>query len=158
MRKTIALLFLLASLLTFTVAIYAAAPAPSASTALPPRPTLTPTRIPTTPPTSTPTSPSMTVPARPRLAFIQLDAPDFPSAWSTVEWQGGDGVWHVVEGWQSRIENGQTRWVVESKDYGPHAGLFRWIISTEQDGPTLAISQPFDLPSSDGETVIVLVP
>ena len=87
MRKSIALLFLLASLLTFTVAIYAAAPGPSASTALPPRPTLTPTPIPTTTPTptSTPTSPSVTVPDRPRLAFILLDAPDFPSAWSTVE-------------------------------------------------------------------------
>lgn len=115
---------------------------------LPPRPTLTPTATPPTP-TPQPTT-------RRQKARIQLVAPAYTGAWSVVQWQGADGTWHDVEGWQGTIDEGRKRWVVLPKDYGP-GSPYRWVILAEKSGPVLAVSEEFDLPGADGELIEVPV-
>lgn len=89
-------------------------------------------------------------------ARILLDAGSaFEGAWTVVQWQGGDGVWHDVEGWRGHVRHGQVRWRVAEKDFG--TGPFRWMIYDEAGGAMLAASSSFTLPTAGVETVIVRV-
>ena len=64
---------------------------------LPPRPTVVPTPVPT----------ATAAPSGPRGARIRLTAnPHLGTIWSVVQWQGGDGVWHDVEGWRGEVNRG----------------------------------------------------
>lgn len=108
--------------------------------ALPPRPTLTPSVQ------SLPES----------LARIVLYAgPGYEGAWTLVQWQGGDGVWHDVTGWQGRVTNGQVRWRVAEKDF--NTGPFRWVVYDKMGGKAQAVSASFRLPASDNQTLTIEV-
>jgi len=108
----------------------------SAAPALPPRPTL--------------------IPTPENRARILLDTGAvYENAWTVVQWQGGDGVWHDVEGWQGHVRNGQVRWRVAPKDFS--TGPFRWVVYSEADGVMLALSGSFTLPDSRTHTVTIRV-
>ncbi len=120
------------------------------SAALPPRPTLTPV-----PPTPTPVPPTAT-PMSENLAAIVLNAGYvYEGAWTGVQWQGGDGVWHDVEGWRGQIAGGQVRWGVAEKDF--RTGPFRWLIYDGSGRERRATSRSFTLPGSPSQIVTVEV-
>ncbi|MEZ4637109.1 MAG: hypothetical protein R2856_19515 [Caldilineaceae bacterium] len=102
---------------------------------LPPRPTVAATDTPTAAPAPTETAvipntptpvPSVAVTAMPVTATatvaenrdltpvrIRLSAGTLHNgAWSVVQWQGTDGLWHDVQGWQGTIEGGFKQWRV----------------------------------------------
>lgn len=150
--------FLPGFLLGLTLLAMAVMALPSGSAAmayaqqLPPRPTLTPTSIPATAtPTATaifmPTATATAVPVeQPVQIRLVVDA-EYKGAWSLVQWQGGDGVWHDVSGWLGQIENGQVQWRVLPKDYD--SGPFRWIVLDQPGGEILAASASFRLPNAE---------
>ena len=69
-----------------------------------------------------------------------------------VEWGDGNGNWHAVENWVT-APTSQVTWEVWPKDYG--TGPFRWVIYDR--GAPLGTSQPFHLPSADGQVMDVVV-
>ncbi len=75
-----------------------------------------------------------------------------PGAWTVVQWQGGTGHWHDVEGWRGQAQNGTIVWTVEEKDFG--SGPFRWVVYQPQMGRIIDASYPFYLPHA-GETVTI---
>lgn len=129
--------------------------APTSVDALPPRPTpaITPTH--TLTPTPSPRTPRPT-PSPLRLSHIRLVVtPAQDGLWSVVEWQGGDGTWHVVDGWQGTVEAGSKRWAVYEKNFGE--GPFRWVIYKSAAGELVGRSLPFVLPTSAGEELTVRI-
>jgi hypothetical protein len=129
--------------------------APVSVGALPPRPTpaITPTATPTR--TSPPRAPKQTS-VHERLSHIRLVVtPAQDGLWSVVEWQGVDGVWHIVEGWQGAIEGGSKRWAVYERNFGD--GPFRWVVTSTFDGETVGISTPFKLPDNEGVELLIRV-
>lgn len=128
---------------------------PASVDALPPRPTpaVTPTHTPTL--TPSPRMPRST-PAPLRLSHIRLVVtPVQEGLWSVVEWQGGDGTWHVVDGWQGAIEAGGKRWAVYEKNFGE--GPYRWVIYESAAGEPVGRSQSFTLPVAAGEELTVRI-
>ncbi len=77
-----------------------------------------------------------------------------PGAWTVVQWRGGTGHWHDVEGWRGQAQNGTIAWTVEEKDFG--SGPFRWVVYQPQTGRTIGASNPFYLPGA-GETRTISV-
>lgn len=130
--------------------------APTDVGALPPRPTpaITPTHTPT--PTHTlPRTPKPTPPLL-RLSHIRLlVTPAQEGLWSVVEWQGANGAWHVVEGWQGTVDAGAKRWAVYERNFGE--GPFRWVIYDSPTGRVKGVSAPFTLPGNEGEELIVRI-
>ncbi|MFN3330879.1 MAG: hypothetical protein ACK47M_00010 [Caldilinea sp.] len=127
--------------------------APTSVDALPPRPTpaITPTH--TLTPTPSPRTPRPT-PSPLRLSHIRLVVtPARDGLWSVVEWQGSDGTWHIVEGWQGAIEAGSKRWAVYERNFGE--GPFRWMIYETPAGAPVGQSLPFTLPVTAGEELTV---
>jgi hypothetical protein len=135
---------------------------------LPPRPT-----PPPTPPTPAPV-PRPTPPPVPKLhpspsgGFIDLQAPFDPDwPWDDVHWQelwtvvqlrDDRGGWQNVDGWQGTFDEivnirGRKVWWVAEEHLG--LGQFRWVVYLSQGGRLIATSEPFHLPDSTGETVIV---
>jgi len=122
-----------------TLALLTFSPPPRADAALPPRPTLTPTSAPV-----------------PNLAVIVFHAGVvYDGAWTVVQWQGSDGLWHDVTGWQAHVRIGQVRWRVAEKDF--NTGPFRWLIYDKMDGDVQAVSPDFTLPDSPMHVLQVLV-
>jgi hypothetical protein len=120
--------------------------APSLQSTLPPRPTAVPT-ITVTPPS---------VYAPPMVGgSIVLRVPSAPAGlWTIVQWQDGLGSWHDVEGWQGTLVDGWQIWWVSRRDFG--TGPFRWVVYQDSaKGAVLAVSQSFNLPTSDGGLVQV---
>lgn len=123
--------------------------APPAGAYLPPRPTPSVTLMPT--PTSQPSRHERT--ASEPLGRIRLAVtPASAGLWAVVQWQGGDGVWHDVAGWQGNLTETGQRWAVERRNFGE--GPFRWVVYNEAGGDLLAVSTPFDLPAAAGEEVV----
>ena len=121
----------------------------TANADLPPRPVITP--VPTPAPTSAPEKDSSESESRAR--FVLNAGRDLEDAWTVVQWQGDDGVWHDVEGWRGQVVNGQVRWRVAEKDYG--TGPFRWLIydaSGEEGHPE---GSSFSLPAYSGQIMTV---
>ncbi len=136
-----------ALLLAMLLGAHLHAPAPVA--ALPPRPTpaVTPT------PTATP-RPRSPQPEPELLSHIRLAVtPAQSGLWTVVEWQGGDGVWHVVTGWQGMTEAGRKRWAVEARHWGE--APFRWVVYAAPGGAPLAVSAPFTLPASPNQELLI---
>ena len=77
-----------------------------------------------------------------------------PGAWTVVQWQGGMGQWHEVEGWRGQAQDGTIAWAVEEKDFG--SGPFRWVVYHPQAGRIVGASYPFYLPHAN-QTVTVTV-
>jgi len=128
---------------------------PTAVDALPPRPTpaVTPTHTPTL--TPAPRTPRPT-PIPLRLSHIRLVVtPAQDGLWSVVEWQGSDGAWHVVDGWQGTVEAGSKRWAVYERNFGE--GPFRWVIYESPAGALVGQSLPFTLPVTAGEELTVYI-
>ena len=75
----------------------------------------------------------------------------YEDAWTVVQWQGADGVWHDVEGWQGHVRNGWICWRVAPKDWG--TGPFRWQVYDQAGGALLAKTASFTLPNGEYETV-----
>ncbi len=85
-------------------------------------------------------------------AAIELFAPDYPGAWSVVQWQDINGNWQDVDGWRGWLdETGSRRWWVAAKDFG--TGPFRWVVG--QSAAPTATSEPFHLPAVGAETLRV---
>ena len=125
----------------------------SAEAALPPRPTLMPMPAPAA--TPTPVAQPALTPAQETLLLYLSAGPAYDGAWTVVQWQGGDGVWHDVEGWRVHMRGGQVYWRVAEKDFG--TGPFRWVVYDKEGGRLLAMSASFTLPTSDSQTVTVQV-
>ncbi len=88
-------------------------------------------------------------------ATIELHVQDAPAdAWTVVQWQDSAGGWHDVEGWRGMLdEGGAKRWWVASKEF--NTGPFRWIVTQGPDGGELAASDPFTLPGSARQILLV---
>lgn len=90
---------------------------------------------------------------------------DWQDLWTIVQWQGTDGAWHKVEGWQGTFDlvkvdgdgevMGQKTWWVGTSDLG--TGPFRWQVYRTKGGPLVATSAPFNLPDTSGLVVTVEV-
>jgi len=102
----------------------------AASAALPPRPTPAPIAIP--------------APRYGGLIVLTIDAP-VSGLWTTVEWQDALGGWHLVEGWQGILDEGDVKvWWVAPEDFGK--GPFRWVVYQARGGPVWGTSASFFLP------------
>jgi hypothetical protein len=113
---------------------------------LPPRPTAVPTVTVTPLPVYVPPMVG---------GSIELRIPSAPAGlWTVVQWQDGLGGWHDVEGWQGTLVDGWQIWWVARRDF--RKGPFRWIVYQDlTKGALLAVSQSFNLPTSDGDLVRV---
>lgn len=127
-----------------------------------------PPTLPPRPPTATPVPPLPK--AAPTGALIVLElvfGDDWPARglawqdlWTAVEWQDEDGAWHAVEGWQGGPDKvagnvGWKTWWLTNDLLG--RGPFRWVVYERQGGAAMAISDPFNLPDTCGQTVPVEV-
>jgi hypothetical protein len=90
-------------------------------------------------------------------AYIELYMhPLRADLWTGVQWQGSQGDWYDVEGWQGTLNVPDcVRWYVAPMHFG--AGPFRWVVSTSKGGEVLALGDPFDLPSHIGEVLKVII-
>jgi hypothetical protein len=126
---------------------------PTATPVMPPRP-------PTVEPTTEPSEPS--APSGAIELWIQF-RPDAPAdmTWrenllTVVEWRDSLGDWHVVDGWQAKLDeaksqHGRKIWYVSEDLFGK--GPFVWVIYPNPTSDPIAVSLPFDLPSSAGVVV-----
>ncbi|MBN1814562.1 MAG: hypothetical protein JXA14_22170 [Anaerolineae bacterium] len=90
---------------------------------------------------------------------------DWQDLWTIVQWQGNEGNWHNVEGWQGTFDMvkvdedgevmGQKTWWVGASDLGK--GPFRWQVYRGKGGMLVATSEPFDLPDATGLGVTIEV-
>ncbi len=74
--------------------------------------------------------------------------------WTVVEWQGIEGTWHPVEGWQGTLDGitvaengdvvGEKAWWAYEPNLGK--GPFRWLVYEGRAGRLIAASDPFHLP------------
>lgn len=86
---------------------------------------------------------------------LQIEGMTTP-LWTEVEWQGGNGQWHLVDGWRGTIEPERPlQWWVGAENLGEEA--FRWQIYDAKGGALLATSETFDLPVANRQTVSVQV-
>lgn len=83
------------------------------------------------------------------------------SLWTVVQWYDADGNWHVVDGWQGNLDTieqkeagwvGQKEWWAGAEILG--SGPYRWLVY-RQDGQLLATSDAFALPDVPGGLIIV---
>ncbi len=72
-----------------------------------------------------------------------------------MQWQDGNGGWHVVEAWRAPVDTAVVTWGVSKHDFG--AGPFRWVLREGHRGRLVAASQPFDLPPASGMAVHVYI-
>ena len=94
-------------------------------------------------------------PSSPVGAYIVLQVEAVPAqAWGQVQWLGGDGNWHDVEGWQGGLPS-NSRWWVAARDF--NKGPFRWAVLNGPGGELLGSSFPFTLPNQANETRLVSV-
>jgi hypothetical protein len=85
--------------------------------------------------------------------------------WTVLQWQDEKGRWHDVEGWRGELEEveidtagqavGLRSWWVADEDLG--TGPFRWTVYQSQGGKLLGMSEPFNLPETIGQKVVVVV-
>ena len=88
---------------------------------------------------------------------------DWESVQTLVQWQDGLGGWHDIDGWRGTLDEtysdrGRKTWFVSEAHFD--TGPFRWVIypgGKTPDDETLATSDPFNMPSSDNETVRVVI-
>lgn len=84
---------------------------------------------------------------------------------TVVEWQSSSGNWYRVEGWQGGFDDvelgdggritGMKNWWVGRSELAK--GPFRWLVLRGEYGAVVVVSDPFHLPSGEGETVKVQV-
>ncbi len=154
--------------------------AQNAITPTPPAPTWTPgpapikTPVPTA--TATPLAPSQQGETQQRADGAQITLHlRFPADWpweqigwqnlqTVVQWQDNQGKWRVVEGWRGaldRIESVDGQWTGQKSWWVAAAGLetgpFRWLIYRADTGALLTISEPFRLPATTLQTMVVAV-
>lgn len=87
-------------------------------------------------------------------AFIELSAdPLRPLLWTAVQWQDDAGEWRDVEGWQGTFDSASDKvaWYVGENHLGE--GPFRWLVYEIRWGDLIAMSDPFFLPSQNGEVL-----
>lgn len=102
-----------------------------------------------------PSHPERTQPEHPRpereSASIRLTTEPLQSwVWTVVQWQGGDGRWHDVQGWQGSFNHPEyVSWRVDQNEFGK--GPFRWVVFENQRGGLLGVSEDFYLPTIDNE-------
>ncbi len=114
-------------------------------------PTLPPRQLPTVPPDKDDKDDDDPAPVG---AYIELSVlPSQSGGWAYIQWKGGDGHWHMVDGWAGEI-SGNQRWWVDEKDF--NKGPFRWVVG-EQEGAIRGISESFSLPDGANEVVSVTV-
>lgn len=105
-------------------------------------------------PTRPGSTPTPAPPPEPKGGAIELAVSGAVSpVYAVVQWQDGLGGWHIVDGWRGELENNRVLWFVPEEMFGD--GPFRWVVYNDQQ--TLAASDPFDLPTVDGQIVHVSV-
>ena len=90
------------------------------------------------------------------MARIVLQATDAEADdWTVVQWEGVNGQWHDVTGWQGNfLQDNSVVWWVASGQLGQEN--FRWLVYDDETRTRLLItSETFDLPSQSNETVTV---
>ena len=122
--------------------------------ALPPRPTPAITPLPTPTPLPKPAQKQETAPV-PLSHILLTVTPLQGGLWTAVEWQGEDGAWHGVAGWQGTLMAGRQRWAVFARNFGQ--GPFRWVVYAAADKAVLGTSAPFHLPKTNGEELLIRV-
>jgi hypothetical protein len=92
------------------------------------------------------------------ITLVSKDAKE--DQWTVVQWQDGQGEWHDVTGWQGNFDEfigeavGAKTWaVVEDDQFGTRP--FRWQILQRVGGKALKTSDPFKLPTAEGDIVFV---
>jgi hypothetical protein len=86
---------------------------------------------------------------------------DWQEVWTAVQWQDRWGVWHDVWGWQGTLDEmlsgevGAKVWWVAKSDLGK--GPFRWLVYGSKSGSLVDWSEPFYLPATSGEGLIITV-
>jgi len=107
-----------------------------------------------------------------RILLRATFSPDWPhnkvhwqELWTVVEWQGPEGEWRVVEGWQGTLNDivvdddgnvvGEKTWWVYGSNLGQ--GPFRWLVYEGQGGRLVASSASFDLPTVSGQSLTIEV-
>lgn len=97
-------------------------------------------------------------------AYIRLNvaapggAADLTTAWTLVQWQDRQGVWHDIDGWRGLLDDpGSTSktWWVSDSDFGK--GPFRWVVRRGSDGADLGASAGFSLPTDSYQLLDVAV-
>lgn len=83
------------------------------------------------------------------------------NSWSIVQWQAGNGQWVDVGGWQGSFHPDSSanllyvEWWVGEEILGQ--GPFRWVVYADKSrAQQLTISDSFNLPDSDRESVVVV--
>lgn len=134
-------LFFLFSLPLLLLLVFS--PSGDINAALPPRPTVEPTK-----------------PKPQPGASIQLQLSGAPlgpqGVWTIVQWGDAFGKWHDVTGWQGTVElDGTQTWWVAPEDMG--SGPFRWRVLSSKAGSELAVSASFMLPDQARQVLAVPV-
>jgi hypothetical protein len=112
------------------------------------------TPMPSRPATATPRPRPTTAPEGAAIILQVQPTEAAPQLWTVVQWQGGDGAWHDVEGWRGAPDSaGQVRWWVAP--YNSSRAEFRWVIyAGAQLETVLAVSETFALPKEPAETIV----
>ncbi len=94
--------------------------------------------------------------SRPIVASILLQAtPARDGLVSVVQWQDDQGGWHDIESWRGAVNNGQTIWWVEEKDFGK--GPYRWQVFDQAGETLLGTSALFDFPTEAKAQLVIEV-
>ena len=81
---------------------------------------------------------------------------DSAELYAQVQWLAGDGTWVNTDGWRGTLDtDGMQHWAVGKSLYGQTA--FRWQVLDMEGGEVIGTSETFDLPTRDGEIVVVEV-
>lgn len=88
---------------------------------------------------------------------VHATSPLTTDLWTIVQWQDALGEWHNVEGWQGGLNlNLKVIWWVAPENFGE--GPFRWVVYKQRNyDEVVAVSESFELPTHDKETVQVEV-
>ena len=140
--------FLVSGLCALLLVASATLPTRATVSALPPRPSPSPTPI-------------VELAASAPGALIKLNVQPAvqPALWTVVQWQDRLGGWHDVEGWRGTLDEissgvGKVWWVARANfDTGP----FRWVIYQSPGGKLLAASEAFQLPRYENTMVVIEV-
>lgn len=130
---------------------------PTATPEMPPRPLIVTTVVPTDTVTVVPSEPSGAIELRVQfLSDAPADMNWRKNLLTAVEWRDGLGNWHVVDGWQARMDevksqHGVKSWYVSEELFGK--GPFCWVIYPDANSDPIAVSLPFNMPASSGVIV-----
>ncbi len=92
--------------------------------------------------------------------WIELQAQNVKGQWSVAQWQDSAGNWVNVESWRGAFDSvneggGVKKWWVDQASFS--VTPFRWVVYEPRTNQIIAMSQPFNLPTQNRQTVSVSV-